>query len=206
MKRFPITRRSVLPVFTAILTGALGLCPVTAQEAVPLFNGKDLSGWKAPSPNPFWTVADGVITGTNNPAKKGSMLWTEKSYGDFELEADARWSGDIDSGFMMRTPELQLQIGISRSLKVDMTGCFYNGKYPEEGQAKDRAKLLKPGDWNHFKIVARGDTFTVWLNGTEAVAYQNAKYAAPGPIGLQIHAGLEMKVEFRNLTVKALKP
>ena len=180
--------------------------PSHAEEAaVPIFNGKNLTGWTAPARNPFWTVTDGVLTGENDPAKKGSMLKTEKSYGDCELEAEARWTGDIDSGFMMRKPEIQMQIGTSRSLKTDMTGCFYIGNYPEAGQAKERAKLLKPGDWNHFKLIAKGDTFTVFINGTQAVSYQNAKYAEPAPIGLQIHPGLDMKVEFRNLKVKELK-
>ncbi len=178
---------------------------LSAQEAAPIFNGTDLTGWKVPAPNPFWTVVDGVLTGNNDPKKQGSMLFTEKSYGDCELEAEARWSGDIDSGFMLRKPEIQMQIGISRSLKTDMTGCFYLGSYPQAGQAKERAKLLKVGEWNQFKIRAKGDTFTVFINGTEAVSYQNAKFADPGPIGLQIHGGLAMKIEFRNLKVRELK-
>lgn len=51
---------------------------------------------------------------------------------------------------------------------------------------------------------ARGDTCTVWLNGEPASKYTNATYAAPGPIGLQIHAGLAMKVEFRNIRARTL--
>lgn len=200
------TRRLILSCLPALLMSALPF-HAGAEEAAatPIFNGKDLTGWVAPSPNPFWTVTDGVLTGVNDPAKKGSMLKTEKSYGDCELEGEARWNGDIDSGFMVRKPELQLQIGTSRSLKTDMTGCFYTGSYPEAGQAKERAKLLKIGEWNHFKLRAKGDTFTVFINGTEAVSYQNAKYADPAPIGLQIHGGLAMKIEFRNLKVKELK-
>ena len=200
------TRRSFLFCVPALLVWVLSSV-VQAEEAAAtsVFNGKDLTGWVVPAPNPFWTVTDGVLTGVNDPAKKGSMLRTEKSYGDFELEGEARWNGDIDSGFMIRKPELQLQIGTSRSLKTDMTGCFYTGTYPEAGQAKDRAKLLKIGEWNHFKLRAKGDTFTVYINGTEAVSYQNAKYADPAPVGLQIHGGLDMKIEFRNLKVKELK-
>ena len=187
-----------------ILLVTLGLMPARAEEAVSLFNGMDLAGWKVPAPNPFWKGEGGVLTGTNDEAKKGSMLYTEKEYGDFEFEAEAKWSGEIDSGFMLRKPELQLQIGVSRSLKTDMTGCFYLGGYPEAGQARERAKLIKPGEWNHFKIRAKGDHFTVWINGTEAVTYQNAKFAAPAPLGLQIHGGLAMQVQFRNLKLKPL--
>jgi hypothetical protein len=178
-----------------------------ADNLPPIFNGKDLTGWKLPEPNPFWKVVGGVIVGENDEAKKGSMLWTEKSYRDFVIECEARWSGEIDSGIMLRKPELQMQMGISRSLKRDLTGSFYTGgteKYPEAGQAKNLEKLFKPGDWNHYRLEARGDTFTVWLNGVQVVKYTNAKYAGAAPIGLQIHPGLAMKVEFRNLRAKAL--
>ena len=204
---FPTTRRFLLTCLPACLLGMALPGALRAEDggAVSLFNGKDLTGWKVPSPNPFWTVVDGVLTGTNDAAKKGSMLWTESTHADCELEVEARWTGEIDSGIMLRKPEIQMQIGVSRSLKTDMTGCFYLGSYPEAGQAKERAKLLKPGDWNHFKIIAKGDTFKVFINGTEAVTYQNAKFAGPGPVGLQIHAGLDMKIGFRNLKVKDLK-
>lgn len=190
-------------------TLALNVTVRAANDPVPLpaiFNGKDFTGWKVPEPNPFWKVVDGVIVGENNEAKKGSMLWTEKAYGDFVLECEARWSGEIDSGIMLRKPELQLQMGISRSLKRDLTGSFYTGgaeKYPEAGQAKNLAQHFKPGDWNHYRLEARGDTFTVWLNGVQVSQYTNAKYAGPAPIGLQIHPGLAMRVEFRNLRAKA---
>lgn len=176
-----------------------------ADDALPaIFNGKDLTGWKVPAPNNFWKVVDGVLVGENDEAKKGSMLYTEQSFQDVVVEAEVRWTGEIDSGFMLRKPEIQMQIGVSRSLKKDMTGSFYLGKYPEEGQAKEAAKLLKPGEWNHFKFQAKGDTFTVWINGTKASEYTDAKFAGPAPLGLQIHPGLAMKVEFRNVRAKAL--
>jgi len=178
----------------------------------PIFNDKDLTGWKSPDPNPFWKVVDGVLVGENDAAKKGSMLWTDKSYRDFVIECEARWSGEIDSGIMLRKSadgkrELQMQMGISRSLKRDLTGSFYTGgkeKYPEAGQAKDPEKFIKPDVWNTYRLEAQGDTFTVWLNGKEAVKYVNSNYPTGGPIGLQIHPGLPMKVEFRNIRLKAL--
>jgi len=197
---------SLALVFTLALCGTARAADDTANLP-SIFNGKDLTGWKLPEPNPFWKVVDGVLVGENDEAKKGSMLWTEKSYGDFVVECEARWSGEIDSGIMLRAPELQLQMGISRSLKRDLTGSFYIGgteKYPEAGQAKNLEKLFKPGDWNRFRLKAKGDTFTVWINGVQAVKYTNAKYAGAAPIGLQIHPGLAMKVEFRNLRAKAL--
>ena len=205
--------RNTLTIIAALGLAAFpGMAPADPAAATPLFNGKDLTGWKVPEGNVWWTATDGVLAGNNDPAKKGSMLYTAEEYGDFELEAEAKWTGEIDSGFMFRKKsvdekipgDLQMQIGVSRSLKKDMTGSFYIGKYPEEGQAKDGLKLLKQDDWNAFRIVAKGDTFTIFINGTQAVEYKDARYAKPGPIGLQIHGGLDMKVDFRNLKIRKL--
>jgi hypothetical protein len=175
-----------------------------AERPPPIFNGTDFTGWKLPA-EPHWTVKDGAIVGQSDPQHKGSMLYTEKSYGDVAFEADVRFTGEIDSGIMLRQPEVQVQIGVSRSLKRDMTCSFYTGTYPEEARARGVESLLKPGAWNRIRVEARGDTFTVWLNGTEVSRYTDAKYAAPGPIGLQIHAGLPMKVEFRDLRARSLE-
>jgi hypothetical protein len=203
----PVFRRLVR--LGAVVVTLAAAAPLSAvEEFAPIFNGKDLTGWKAPVPNPFWKATDGMLVGENDEKMKGNVLYTEKAYGNFILEADARWTGEIDSGFMLRKPEFQMQIGVSRSLKKDLTGSFYTGgadKYPEAGQAKELAKYLKPGGWNAFRLQARGDTFTVWLNGHQVVEYVNSKYPGAGPIGLQIHPGLRMKIEFRNIRAKALE-
>jgi len=170
----------------------------------PIFNGRDLSGWNAASEPAYWSVVDGAIVGQSDDRKQASMLYTEKPYGDVIVEAEVRFTGEIDSGIMVRRPELQVQIGVSRSLKRDMTCSFYTGKYPEEARAPQAAELLKPGDWNRIRVEAKGDTFTVWLNGVQVSRYKDAKYAEPGPIGLQIHANVRMKVEFRDVRALAL--
>lgn len=191
--------RAAALVILALVGAAVGWCPPAAAEELPaIFNGRDLTGWRTPA-EPYWKVVDGVLVGANDGDKKGSMLYTEKAYGDVILEGEVRWHGEIDSGFMLRKPEVQVQIGVSRSLKRDMTCSFYVGKYPDEAQAKRAGALLRPDDWNRIRIEARGDTFTVFLNGEQVSRYTDAKYKDPGPIGLQIHAGLIMQVEFRNL-------
>jgi len=173
-----------------------------APAVAEIFNGRDFTGWKLPA-EPYWRVEDGAIVGESDDAKKGSMLYTEKTYGDVDFETEFRFQGEVDSGVMMRKPEVQVQIGISRSLKRDMTGSFYVGKYPEEAQAKRAGEILKPGAWNRLRIVARGDTFTVWLNGEQVSTYTAPAHGEPAPIGLQVHRDLRMKVEFRNVKAGA---
>jgi len=200
-------RRTILGV-----VAGLAILSLTAQAAdsdqgwVMLFNGKDLSGWKAPEPNPWWRAENGVLVGSQDPAKKGNVIYTEKNFKDVVLEADARWNGEIDSGFFFRKPQLQVQIGVSRSEKRDLTGSLY-GKDKYKGKyAHDVEKVLKVGDWNHFKVEVKGNRWQVWLNGTQVLDWTDKEnlYKDAGPIGLQIHPGLEMKVEFRDVKAKEL--
>lgn len=193
-------RACLLASLAAIALAAPSRADTPPTESLPsIFNGRDLAGWQTPNEPAYWSVIDGAIVGQSDDRKLGSMLFTEKSYGDVIMEAEVRFTGEIDSGIMMRKPELQVQIGVSRSLKRDMTCSFYTGKYPEEARAPKATEILKPGEWNRIRVEAKGDTFTVWLNGVRVSHYKDPKYADPAPIGLQIHAGLVMKVEFRDI-------
>ena len=206
--------KSILTVAAGIVFLTAAIARVDAADGLkPLFTGTNLAGWKVPEPNPFWRTVDGVLVGENDEKLKGHTLHTEQSYTNFVVELEARWTGEIDSGVMMREPEMQVQFGISRSLKRDMTGAYYLAKhsvnpksgYPDAGHAKGFEKLFKKDDWNRFRIEAKGDTFTVWLNGEQISQYTDARYSGGAPLGLQVHPGLKMKVEFRNIRAKRLE-
>jgi hypothetical protein len=199
-----------LPTFALSLL-AVASCLAADPKLEPLFNGKDLTNFKTEGSTEFWRVENGVLIGENNAAKKGNYLWTEKEYRDFVIEFDVRWKGTtdrgVDTGLEMRKPNIQLQLGTSGSLKVDMSGSFYVGKagYPEVGQAKEAKTLMKPeGEWNTFRIQAKGDTFTCWINGQKASEYTDPKFTGPAPLGLQIHPGVVMKCEYRNIVIAPL--
>ena len=199
----PIRYLSVALISLVILNFATAADP----ELKPIFNGRDLTGWQAAGSEAFWHVEDGILVGVSDEALTGNYLHSEKAYGDFVLEFDVRWTGEIDSGIEFRKPTIQLQLGVSRSLKRDMSGSFYISKrgYPEEGQAKDAAKLMHPdGEWNTFRLRAQGSVFTVWINGVQAVQFTDDSFPDPAPLGLQIHPKLKMKVEYRNIRLAEL--
>src|SRR5437763_6494456 len=180
--------RRILLALLLVMVARIAPAADAKDDLQPIFNGKDLTGWKVPADNKWWKVVDGVLVGENDEAKKGNMLYSEKSYGDVVVEAECRWSGEIDSGIMLRKPEIQLQIGTSRSLKRDMTCSFYvHGKYPDAARAKGVDKLLKEGDWNLIRFEAVGSKFTAWLNGQKVLEYEDPAFPNPAPIGLQIH-------------------
>ena len=183
---------------------ALSSALVAQEKFEPVFNGKDLSGWKAPEKNVWYLVQDGILQLRSSEDKKGSVLWTEKEYENFVMELEFKFiSGTIDSGVHVKSDD-QIQIGISGSLKRDMTASPYiPGKgYPVE--AEGVKELLKMDDWNQMRIEVRGTEYAVSLNGKKVMTYKSESGKAKGPIGLQLHGGRDMAIDYRNLKVGEL--
>jgi len=186
-------------VWLSLVGGVFG-----QPQPAPIFNGKDLAGWVVPKGNEaagWYKAVDGVLKIQNGPKKKGSILWTKKKYRDFIMQFEFRFGeGVVDSGVHVRNAD-QIQIGISGSLKRDMTCSPYiPGKgYPVE--AKNIKKLLKPKGWNKMMIQAIGKEYKVWLQGELVMTYSSASAIAEGPIGIQLHGNRVMSIDYRKLTV-----
>ena len=187
------------------LTSATAL--VAGPKLKPIFNGKDLSGWQVPDGNneaEWYKAVEGVLKIQSGPQKKGSILWSKKKYRNFVMEFDFRFGeGIVDSGVHVRTQD-QIQIGISGSLKRDMTCSPYiPGKgYPVE--AKNIKKLLKPKGWNTMRIQAVGKVYTVWLQGEKVMTYKSDSAIDEGPNGIQLHGGRVMGIDYRKLKLAEL--
>ncbi len=190
----------------AAVFGLLGSLLVQADESgKSLFNGKDLTGWKAPEGNIWWIVEDGILKVRSGPDQKGSILWSEEEFTDFAVTLDFKFGeGIIDSGVHVKSQD-QIQIGISGSLKRDMTASPYiPGKgYPVE--AEGVKELLKMDDWNTLKIEVKGMTYTSYLNGKKVMTYTSESGKEKGPIGLQLHGKRDMSIDFRSIKVGELK-
>lgn len=173
----------------------------------PIFSGKDLAGWQVPKGNDeagWYSAVDGVLKIKNGPNKKGSILWSKKKFRNFVMEFDFRFGeGTVDSGVHVRNQD-QIQIGISGSLKRDMTCSPYiPGKgYPVE--AKNIKKLLKPKGWNTMKIQAVGKQYTVWLQGEKVMTYKSDSAIEEGPVGIQLHGNRVMAIDYRKIKLAEL--
>ena len=75
---------------------------LTAQQATPLFNGKDLSGWEQYGGTAPYTVEDGSLVGTAVAGTPNSFLCTDRPYGDFILELEFLNEQTMNSGIMFR--------------------------------------------------------------------------------------------------------
>ncbi len=195
-----LTMKTLVALLVVTLMSAVS----AAAQTTPLFDGKSLSGWKVDGAA-YWSVKDGVLIGQSDEQKRASTLWTEKTYTDFVYQTEFRFEGVTDSGVFLRHLDDQIQIGTSGSLKRDMTGSPYIGskrKYPVEAQGV--AALLKEGAWNTLRITAKGGLYTIELNGRQVLEYLSDTAIPSGPIGLQVHANLLMRIEYRNMTVTPL--
>ena len=71
--------------------------------------------------------------------------------------------------------------------------------------AEALAATFKPGEWNQFHLIARGNTLVHIVNGhVTAVCIDDdlKNRSMGGLIGVQLHAGPPMKLELRNVAIK----
>jgi len=171
---------------------------------VPIFNGKDLAGWKADdAAREHWKVVDGVITYDG----KNKTLWTEAEFADFILKVDWRLPAKGDSGIYLRgSSKAQCNIWVDPLGSGEVWGYRTDKNQPEAvRQAATPKKVAdKPvGQWNTFVITMKGDRLTVVLNGEEVISDAQLPGLKPsGPIALQHHGN---PIEFRNILIKELK-
>lgn len=215
MKRYFITLGLCLLAITSAIEGTRVVhaddpAPkATTASSTEFFDGKTLSGWYVDPKDSAdqWTVVDGMIIG-DNVNKKGSVLWTDIDYGHFELTLEFQTdSPDYDSGVFLHGESHQVQIGTSRSLKVDLTACIYapvdnQGPYPAKSE-KVKA-VHKLGKWNKLRIIVSGKRIQTFLNDEPFVDYNAVKFPAKGKIGLQLHQGVHQKMLFRNFHLTTL--
>ena len=113
--------------FVLLLAAAFGLAasvradlpkPETIDDAgfVPIFNGKDLTGWKVSAKTGHsgtskntsggkWEAKDGAIVGSQDVPGNGGIIITEKEYGDFEIALEMNNDDGPDSGLFLRSTD-----------------------------------------------------------------------------------------------------
>jgi len=156
---------------------------------VPLFNYKDLSGWKGLVGNPIersklsadslvikqkeadeimrkgWYVKDGIL----NFSGDGENICTTKQYRNFELYVDWKIETKGDAGIYLRgSPQVQIwdTSRVDVGAQVGSGGLYNNDVHPSKPlKLADNAI----NDWNNFHIIMKGDKVTVYLNGVLVV-------------------------------------
>jgi hypothetical protein len=186
-----------------------------------LFNGTDLSGWKAVAGEAEFKVEDGIIVGYAKANTPNTFLITEEQFGDFILELELKIEDlPSNSGIMARgqfDPQARDGKGLvfGYQIEADPTPRAWSGGVYDEARRgwlypldlNPAAKsAFKMGEWNSYRIEAIGKEIKTWVNGQE-VAYVVDDMDARGFIGLQVHSISDPndagnKTYFRNVRIQ----
>jgi hypothetical protein len=194
--------RQIIALLIITTTAAL------AADFKPLFDGKTLKGW-TPAPGGKWEVKDGAIVGTSPKSeRRHGILLTDKQYSDFVVKAKFRvYSGD--SGFYFRAERVKSAVSVNGfQVEVD-TSQETGGLYETGGRAwvhKPTAAVIKKrkykkGEWTDLELSAIGGHIVVKINGVISTELKNDKSRRKGHIGLQLHGGQKMHVEFKDILI-----
>ena len=205
---------------------------VFAQDGfVPLFNGRDLTGWDG-EPG-LWKVEDGVIVGTSEPGKPktNSFLIWKGTAKDFELRATVKVVGDNNSGVQYRSrrlPEVTpwtilgyqcdvhpVDVHTAMTYEERGRGIFgYNGvdvvmdPTGQRWQVGERARVVADiSEWNEFTVIARGNRLEHRLNGKTTsvfIDHDEKNRALEGLIAIQLHAGNPHRTYVKQVLLKVL--
>ena len=178
----------------------LGASAVGAAERVALFDGKTLAGWDV-------IKCEAVVEGGEILIKDGNgLVQTQKKYADFVLEFD--WKSlkadQWDSGVYFRYESVpegkpwppRYQANLRKGME---------GNVGELKGAKSEG-LVKPGEWNAFKLTVKGTSASMEINGKPAWAADGLEGPKEGYLAFQAEVPGGGQHRFRNIRLAELKP
>lgn len=187
-------KKSILFTLLLIFTATL-----SAQNWQPLFNGKNLNGWKKLNGKAEYKIVDGTIVGISKMGTPNTFLATKNNYGNFILEFDFKVDDGLNSGVQFRSLSLKdydkgrvhgYQFEIDPSPRAWSGGVYDEARrgwlYPmTENPAAQNA--FKNNQWNKARIEAIGNSIRTWVNGIECTNLWD-DMTPEGFIALQVHS------------------
>ena len=169
---------------------------------VPLFNGKDLTGWKANEHPESWHVEDGIIVGRG---PRSHLFYMAEEFDDFEFKADVKINRGGNSGMYFRA---RIEPAWPKGYKAQVNNSARDPK--RTGSLYyfvDVAEQLIPDDtWWNQHVVAQGNHIVIKINSKTVVDYTDEKNTyARGYLALQQHDP-DTIVQYKNLMVRKLSP
>lgn len=199
---------------------------------VSMFNGKSLAGWTQKNGYASYSVVDGAIRGVTATGSPNSFLCSVTEYGDFELEFEVKVHDQLNSGVQIRSqtqdkegentiyntgrvngPQVEIEASGEKGAEA---GYVYGEALTVGGWMTPEERLVphkhfKDGEWNKYRIVAKGPRIQTFINGQaiEDNTHEGVYKSHPkGFIGLQVHGIGEQDgpfdVMWRNLRIREL--
>jgi hypothetical protein len=208
-----VKRISIVIAALFIGVAAFSLRSLSAPDWKPLFNGKDLSGWKN-NGQEKWIVEDGTIL-CESTANKYGYLTTEKTYRNFDLRLKFKGEAEGNSGVFLRSkitgidpehgPDIEgMQVEVDPSAGKHTGGLYESGGRGWVAMPTEAGeKAVKPGAWNDLEVSAYGNHIVTQVNGVKIVNFtDSAQKFNAGVVGLQIHTGGGVKMRWKDISIR----
>ena len=201
--------RAATARLAVLLTLTIASLATGAEPAkpIPLFNGKDLSGWTARFKTEdvkigdVFTAREGVL---HVKGKPGGYIRTDRKYTHYKLKLEWRYPAKPgNSGVLLRIeePEKVWPTSIEAQLASGKAGDIIDmGPKREHFPRKSASNEKPPGEWNTYEITMDGGDLTLTVNGELQNAATNRRVTA-GYIGLQSEGA---EIEFRAIELTPL--
>jgi len=171
---------------------------------VTLFDGKNLDNW-SPIGTANWKLQGGELVADNG---NGFMV-SNTDYADFDLRVQFWIEAKTNSGVFIRCTDPKSVTG-KTAYEVNIWDTRPEPKYGTGAIVDVAAVDPMPhagGKWNTYEIIAKGDMFTVILDGKKTVNNAHSDKFAKGHIALQHGKGVSDEsgvVKFRKVEIKLL--
>ena len=154
-------------------------------------------------------MKDGAIVGTSPKSeRRHGILLTDKQYSNLVVKAKLRGHAG-DSGFYFRAERVKSAVSVHGfQVEVD-TSQETGGLYETGGRAwvhRPTAEVIKKrkykkGEWTDLELSAIDRNIVVKINGVVSTELKNDKSRTRGHIGLQLHGGQVMHVEYKDIVI-----
>jgi len=189
-------------------------------KGTAIFDGKTFDGWEFRNNAEWFRIEDGAVVGGSMERRipRNEFLVSVKEYGDFTLRLECKALGaGCNGGIQFRSVRAPADGNMPSEMigyQADMTdtAAYWGAIYDESRRNRFIAepprelieRIFRPGDWNEYEIVAKGNNVKMFLNGVLTVDYTepDANIPARGFIGLQIHSGPPSETWYRNIRIE----
>jgi len=174
-------------------------------EAITLFSGNSLDGWRPVGRRDSqWRAAGGILQNANT----GANLVTDQKFDDFKLHLEFRVPKGANSGVYLRGRyELQIDDAAGLDPSSHHLGGLYGFLAPSENVARPA------GEWQSMDVTLVGRMLTYALNGTTVICNREipgitggAIDSAEGEAGPLLLQGDHGPVDYRNIVVTPARP
>tara|TARA_S200000501_G_scaffold131378_1_gene124202 strand:+ start:1522 stop:2130 length:609 start_codon:yes stop_codon:yes gene_type:complete len=201
-------KNKLIIILFLVFSSILFSCNQDSKEIISLFNGNDLDGWTTYGTEK-WYVENGDLVCENGPDNEYGYLSTNEYYDNFILTLEFKQESNGNSGVFFRSTVEGVIID-GWQVEISPPGMNTGGIYESYGREwlitpDPKKENLNYGDWNSMKIMVNGDNVKTWLNGIEMITLNDEIIGqGEGSIALQIHAGDDVKVRWRNINLEKL--